>query len=70
VELWIVDALRYTPHPTHANVATALSWIARLKPRHAVLTNLHMDLDYEKLKRELPTGVEPAYDGMVLQVHT
>ncbi|MGB8364489.1 MAG: MBL fold metallo-hydrolase [Rhizomicrobium sp.] len=66
VEIWIVDALRYTPHPTHANVATALEWIARVKPRHAVLTNLHVDLDYETLKRELPEGVEPAYDGMVL----
>ncbi len=66
VEIWIVDALRYTPHPTHANVATALEWIARVKPRHAVLTNLHVDLDYETLRRELPDGVEPAYDGMVL----
>jgi phosphoribosyl 1,2-cyclic phosphate phosphodiesterase len=66
VEIWIVDALRYTPHPTHANVATALAWIARVKPRRAVLTNLHIDLDYETLKRELPEGVEPAYDGMVL----
>jgi phosphoribosyl 1,2-cyclic phosphate phosphodiesterase len=68
VELWIVDALRYAPHPTHANVATALAWIARIKPARAVLTNLHMDLDYETLKRELPEGVEPAYDGMVLEV--
>ncbi len=67
-ELWIVDALRYTPHPTHANVATALEWIARVKPGRAVLTNLHMDLDYEMLRRELPAGVEPAYDGMVLEV--
>ncbi len=67
VKGWIVDALRYTPHPTHANVATALSWIARVKPRHAVLTNLHLDLDYETLKGELPAGVEPAYDGMVIQ---
>lgn len=67
VKCWIVDALRYTPHPTHANVETALSWIARLKPRHAVLTNLHLDIDYETLRRELPAGVEPAYDGMVIQ---
>ena len=66
VEIWIVDALRYTPHPTHANVATALEWIARVKPRHAILTNLHIDLDYETLKRELPPGVEPAYDGLVV----
>lgn len=66
IECWVVDALRYTHHPTHANVETALSWIARVKPRRAVLTNLHHDLDYETLKTELPPGVEPAYDGMVL----
>jgi phosphoribosyl 1,2-cyclic phosphate phosphodiesterase len=66
VDIWIVDALRYTPHPTHANVATALEWIARVKPRHAVLTNLHIDIDYETLKRELPPGVQPAYDGLVV----
>jgi phosphoribosyl 1,2-cyclic phosphate phosphodiesterase len=66
IDCWILDALRYTPHPTHANVETALEWIARVKPRRAVLTNLHMDLDYEALKRQLPSHVEPAYDGMVL----
>lgn len=66
-ECWIVDALRYAPHPTHANVATALEWIARVKPRRAILTNLHMDLDYETLRRDLPAGVEPAYDGMVIE---
>jgi phosphoribosyl 1,2-cyclic phosphate phosphodiesterase len=67
VDIWIVDALRYTAHPTHANVETALGWIARVKPRHAILTNLHIDLDYETLKRELPAGVEPAYDGMAVR---
>jgi phosphoribosyl 1,2-cyclic phosphate phosphodiesterase len=66
VECWIVDALRYSPHPTHANVETALAWIARVKPKRAVLTNLHHDLDYERLKRELPPGVEPAFDGMTI----
>jgi phosphoribosyl 1,2-cyclic phosphate phosphodiesterase len=64
----VVDALRYTSHPTHANVSQALAWIERLKPRRAVLTNLHVDLDYVKLKAELPAGVEPAYDGMELRV--
>lgn len=67
VECWIVDALRYTPHISHANVETALKWIARVKPKRAVLTNLHVDLDYETLRRELPAGVEPAYDGMVIE---
>lgn len=66
IDLWILDALRYTPHPTHINVETALKWVARIKPRRAVLTNLHLDLDYERLRCELPPGVEPAYDGMVL----
>ena len=66
IECWILDALRYTAHPTHINVETALAWIARVKPRRAVLTNMHIDLDYETLKRELPPGVEPAYDGMAI----
>lgn len=63
VELWIVDALRWTPHVSHAHVDLALEWIARVKPARAVLTNLHIDLDYESLRRSLPEGVEPAYDG-------
>ncbi len=66
VEVWILDALRRKPHPTHADVETALGWIARLKPRRAILTDMHHDLDYETLRRELPKGVEPAYDGMVV----
>jgi phosphoribosyl 1,2-cyclic phosphate phosphodiesterase len=64
VECWIVDALRYRPHPTHAHVALTLEWIARVKPRRAILTNLHIDLDYEALKRQLPPGTEPAFDGL------
>ncbi len=64
LEIWIVDALRYTPHPSHFSVADALAWIARIKPRRAILTNLHADLDYETLRRELPPHVEPAYDGL------
>ena len=64
VEVWIVDALRDRPHPTHFSVADALSWIARLEPRRAILTNLHADLDYETLRQKLPPHVEPAYDGI------
>ncbi len=61
--LWIVDALRETPHPTHAHLGQTLDWIDRLRPKHAVLTNMHVDLDYQTLKARLPTGVEPGYDG-------
>lgn len=66
LDLWIVDALRYTSHPSHFSVPETLKWIARLRPRRAVLTNLHTDLDFERLKSELPPNVEPAFDGMRL----
>ncbi len=68
VEVFIVDALRYRPHPTHATVAEALAWIGELKPRRGILTNMHIDLDYHALAAELPPGVEPAYDGMRFEV--
>jgi phosphoribosyl 1,2-cyclic phosphate phosphodiesterase len=67
LECWIVDALRYTPHPSHAHLARTLEWIERVRPKRAILTNMHVDLDYERLRRELPANVEPAYDGMVLR---
>ncbi len=68
LDLWIVDALRYRPHPSHFNVDDALAWIERVKPRRAVLTHLHGDLDYATLSAKLPPGVEVAYDGMTLDV--
>ncbi len=68
VEVWIVDALRYTPHPTHAHVEKALGWIERLRPKRAILTNLHIDLDYAELAARLPPGVEPAFDGLRFSV--
>jgi phosphoribosyl 1,2-cyclic phosphate phosphodiesterase len=67
VDTWIVDALRYHPHPSHFSVADALSWIARIKPKRAILTNMHTDLDYEVLRASLPPGVEPAHDGMQVE---
>lgn len=66
LDVWIVDALRFTAHPSHFSVKQALAWIERLKPKRAILTHMTTDLDYEALKRELPDGVEPAYDGMVV----
>jgi phosphoribosyl 1,2-cyclic phosphate phosphodiesterase len=64
LDVWIVDALRITPHPSHMNLDEALAWIARVRPKRAILTNLHADLDYESLRARLPAGVEPAYDRM------
>ncbi len=68
LDLWIIDGLRYTSHSSHFSVSDALGWIDRFKPRRAVLTNLHSDLDYEVLRGSLPDGVVPAYDGMQLTV--
>ena len=62
----IIDALRYTPHPTHFSVAEALALVDRLQPRHAILTNMHTDIDYGTLRGQLPAGVEPAFDGLQL----
>ena len=66
LDVWIVDALRFTPHPSHFSVKQALAWIKRLAPKRAILTHMTTDLDYEALRRELPEGVEPAYDNMVI----
>jgi phosphoribosyl 1,2-cyclic phosphate phosphodiesterase len=70
LEVWVVDALRYTPHPSHFSLTDALGWIERLNPRRAILTNLHADLDYETLRKELPPHVVPAYDGIAVELHS
>jgi phosphoribosyl 1,2-cyclic phosphate phosphodiesterase len=66
LDCWILDALRYRPHPTHVHLARSLEWIARAAPRRAILTNMHNDLDYATLDAETPPNVTPAYDGMRL----
>ncbi len=66
LDLWIIDALRIKPHPSHFHLEQSLEWIERMKPKRAVLTNLHSDLDYEKLCRDLPEHILPAFDGMTV----
>lgn len=66
VNVWIVDALQYKPHKTHAHLDLALEWLARIRPKRGVLTNLHVHMDYASLKNRLPTGVEPAFDGLTI----
>jgi phosphoribosyl 1,2-cyclic phosphate phosphodiesterase len=68
IELWIVDCLRYVPHPTHSHLEKTLSWIERVKPRRAILTHLDRPLDYRELAAKLPSGVEPGYDGLVVEL--
>ncbi len=66
VSVWIVDALQMTAHGTHAHLEKTLGWIERVRPKRAILTNLHNTMDYQTLKRLLPPHIEPAYDGLVV----
>ena len=68
LDLWIVDALRRDPHPTHAHLAKTLEWIARVAPKKAILTNMHIDLDYATVAAETPDHIDPAYDGLTVTV--
>jgi phosphoribosyl 1,2-cyclic phosphate phosphodiesterase len=68
LDIWIVDALRKPPHPSHFNLAEALEWIDRIKPKRAILTNLHTDMDYADLRAHLPSSVEPGFDRMSFDV--
>ena len=69
IELWVVDCLRSgEAHPTHANLATTTAWIERVKPKRAVLTHMNHQTDYDAMAAECPPGVEPGYDGMVLEL--
>lgn len=68
IDVWIVDCLRREPHPTHSHLERTLSWIERVKPRRAILTHMDHSLDYAILRAMLPPGVEPGYDGMVVEL--
>ena len=70
LDIWVLDALRREPHPTHAHLAQSLDWIAQAAPKRAVLTNMHIDLDYNAVEAETPAHVTPAYDGRVLSLST
>jgi phosphoribosyl 1,2-cyclic phosphate phosphodiesterase len=67
VELWIVDCMRRAPHPTHSHLDKTLCWIERVHPHRAVLTHMDQTLDYRALSAELPPGVEPGRDGLVIE---
>ncbi|WP_380054133.1 MBL fold metallo-hydrolase [Falsihalocynthiibacter sp. SS001] len=70
LEVLVLDALRRKPHPSHIHLEKALEWIARTKPTRAVLTNMHIDMDYATLEQELPEGITPAFDGMTIEIES
>ncbi|MFO0997877.1 MAG: MBL fold metallo-hydrolase [Alphaproteobacteria bacterium] len=68
VKVWVVDCLSAKPNPAHSHLDQTLDWIKRVRPERAILTHMNHSLEFEALARKLPAGVEPAYDGMVIEV--
>ncbi len=68
LDLWVVDALRYAPHPAHPTVTAVLNWVEELQPRRTVFVHMDQSMDYATLCRSLPPGVEPGFDGMVINL--
>ncbi|MFU0506505.1 MBL fold metallo-hydrolase [Pseudaminobacter sp. NGMCC 1.201702] len=68
LDVLVIDALQYRPHPTHLSLSEALEWIERLKPTRAILTHMHVPMDYAVVAAETPQNVDPAYDGMTIEI--
>lgn len=67
LDVWVVDALRKRPHPTHPQLSAVLGWVEQFKPRRTALIHMDNSMDYATLRSELPDQVEPGYDGLVLE---
>jgi phosphoribosyl 1,2-cyclic phosphate phosphodiesterase len=68
LDLLVIDALQYRTHPSHLSISEALAWVDQLKPQKAVLTHMHVPLDYATVLADTPDHIEPAYDGMVVEI--
>ncbi|TIV29928.1 MAG: MBL fold metallo-hydrolase, partial [Mesorhizobium sp.] len=68
LDILVLDALQYNTHPSHLSLGQALGWIEKLAPNKAVLTHMHVPLDYAVVMAETPEHVAPAYDGMVVEI--
>lgn len=68
LDVWVLDALRYTPHPTHTHVEQSLEWLAKAAPKRGILTNMHIDVDHATISAETPNWIDAAYDGMVIEL--
>ena len=64
LKYFVVDCLKYDPHPSHFNLNNVLELVKIIKPKKTILTNMHSDIDYKKIKKILPKNIIPAYDGM------
>jgi phosphoribosyl 1,2-cyclic phosphate phosphodiesterase len=68
LDTWVVGCFQRGPHKVHASLGQVVEWVERLRPRRTVLTHMGSSMDYRSLLRELPAGIEPGFDGMVLEV--
>ncbi|MEM7487660.1 MAG: MBL fold metallo-hydrolase [Pseudomonadota bacterium] len=68
LQVWILDALRRTPHPSHLSYQEAMAWFERMAPARGILTNMHVDMDYATVAAETPGHIEPAYDGLTIDL--
>ena len=68
LDLFVVDCLRFEPHPTHAHFGRALEWAAELQPRQTVLTHMNHMVDYDVIRLQCPPGIVPGYDGLEIEV--
>jgi phosphoribosyl 1,2-cyclic phosphate phosphodiesterase len=68
LDTWVVGCFQRGPHKVHASLDQVVEWVERLRPRRTVLTHMGFSMDYRTLLRELPPGIEPGYDGMVLEI--
>ena len=67
LDMLVIDALQHSYHPSHLSLGQALDWIGKLSPRRAILTHMHIPLDYDAVMQATPDHVEPAYDGLVFE---
>jgi len=68
LDVWIIDSLRRSPHPSHLSLSETIMWIDKVQPKRAILTNMHIDLDYETVANETADHISPAYDGLTFKL--
>ena len=68
IDVWVVDCLRERESQAHSHLGRTLAWIKKVKPTRAYFTHMTSDIDYVTMLAKLPKGIEPAYDGLVIEI--
>jgi phosphoribosyl 1,2-cyclic phosphate phosphodiesterase len=64
----VIDCLRLSKHPSHFNLEDVKRVVNILNPKKTILTNMHSDLDYNKLLKIVPNNILPGYDGLSVKI--